>query len=95
MKRFTRAFWESAEAFSFAHAETVYYGHIGTDCYLRFYDTRPIGRDVLSLAKDKKYTVRLIDTWNMTIETIAEGVSGEFRVDLPGRENMAVLALAE
>lgn len=95
MQRFARAFLTSPDASSFAHSQTTYYGHIGTDCYLRFYDTRPIARDVLPLPEDRKYTVKLIDTWNMTIETIAEGVSGEYRVSLPGRENMALLAIAE
>ena len=95
-KRLIYAFLNSGEdASGFAHAETVYYAHIGTDCYLRFYDTRPIARDTLTLPEDRKYTIRLIDTWNMTVETVAEGVSGTYVVRLPGRENMAVLALAE
>ena len=80
---------------SYAYSETAYYAHIGTDCFLRFYDTRPVARDTLRLPEDRKYTIQLIDTWNMTIETVAEGVSGTYVAQLPSRENMALLALAE
>ena len=83
------------DAESFAYAETAYYAHIGTDCYLHFYDTRPAARDTLRLPEDRKYTIQLIDTWNMTMETVAEGVSGTYVAQLPSRENMALLALAE
>ena len=83
------------DAESFAYAETAYYAHIGTDCYLHFYDTRPAARDTLRLPEDRKYTIQLIDTWNMTMETVAEGVSGTYVLQLPSRENMALLALAE
>ena len=83
------------DAESFAYSETAYYAHIGTDCYLHFYDTRPAARDTLQLPEDRKYTIQLIDTWNMTMETVAEGVSGTYVAQLPSRENMALLALAE
>lgn len=91
-----RAFLSSgSDAISYSHAETSYYAHIGTDCFLRFYDTRPIARDTLRLPEDRKYTIQLIDTWNMTIETVCTDAKGSFMVSLPGRENMAVLATAE
>ena len=39
--------------------------------------------------EESKFQVNVIDTWNMTIED--RGVfSGKFRVELPGREYMAV-----
>lgn len=93
--RLVYAFLESPDAESYAYSETGYYARIGTDCYLRFHDTRPVARDTILLPEDRKYTVQVIDTWNMTIETVATGVSGSYVVKLPGRENMAVLALAE
>ena len=38
---------------------------------------------------ESKFQVNVIDTWNMTIED--HGVfSGKFKVELPGREYMAV-----
>ena len=36
------------------------------------------------------YAVDVIDTWNMTIETLQGSLEGTFRVDLPGRQYMAV-----
>lgn len=83
------------DARSIAAAETAYYGHIGTDCYLRFHDTRPIAQDTFDLPTEKTYTVKVIDVWNMTVETVAAGVNGRYTVKLPGKENIAVLALAE
>ena len=93
--RLLRALVESPDAESYAYSETAYNAHIGTDCYLHFYDTRPIGQEHLTLPEDRTYTIQVIDTWNMTIETVAAGVSGTYVVKLPSRENMAVLALAE
>lgn len=95
-KRLICALWNSGEdAESFAHSEKAFAAHIGTDCYLRFYDTRPIARDTLRLPADKTYTITLIDTWNMTMEMVATGVSGTYLAHLPGREDMALLAIAE
>lgn len=94
-RRMVRALLESEYADSYANSEMGWYGHIGTDVYLRFHDTRPITRDTVELPEDKKYTIRVLDTWNMTDETVATGVSGKYTVKLPGRENMAVLIIAE
>lgn len=90
-----RALLESEDAESYAFNETVYNAHIGTDCYLHFYDTRPLAKEHLTLPEDRTYTIHLIDTWNMTIETVATGISGSYVLELPSRENMAMLALAE
>lgn len=37
-----------------------------------------------------RYTVELLDTWNMTVETLEGGYEGTFRIGLPGRTYMAV-----
>ncbi len=92
---FAQALAKSPDAESYAYSEIGWYGHIGTDVYLRFHDTRPITRDTLELPEDRTYTIRVLDIWNMTDETVAKGVSGRYTVKLPGRENMAVLAVAE
>ena len=34
--------------------------------------------------------VDVIDTWNMTVEKLSGVFSGEFRIDLPGRQHIAV-----
>jgi hypothetical protein len=36
------------------------------------------------------WEIDIIDTWNMTIETLPGTYSGRFRIDLPGRQFMAV-----
>lgn len=40
------------------------------------------------------YTVDVIDTWNMTVERLEGTYSGRFRLDLPGRQYMAVRLIA-
>lgn len=57
--------------------------------YLFYYGfMRPCVRNY-HLKEEKSYRVRVIDTWNMTIED--RGVyGGSFKIDLPGREYIAV-----
>jgi len=95
-RRMLQAFLESGENMADQRAsETVYNAHIGDEVFLRFYDTRPIARETLRLPEGRTYRIEVLDTWNMTRETAAVGVSGEYVVKLPGREDMAVLCVAE
>lgn len=59
------------------------------DYYLFYYSfMRPSFREYY-FDDESKFQVNVIDTWNMTIED--RGVfSGKFKVELPGREYMAV-----
>ncbi|TDX81290.1 uncharacterized protein DUF4038 [Rathayibacter sp. PhB151] len=50
---------------------------------------RPTYRRFL-LEPDVSYTVDVLDTWAMTIERLPGTYSGRFRIDLPGREYIAV-----
>ena len=52
-------------------------------------DQNRSGKD--ALPKDKAYKAELIDVWNMTREVIAENISGETRLKLPGRDNLVLL----
>ena len=70
-------------------------GRIGDICFLEYYDWRACARDTLRLPKERTYRVELIDTWNMTREVVREHASGDVVLELPGREYMAVLAVAE
>lgn len=79
----------------FIAAEYLYQGHCGEECYLYFYDTRTCAEDTVTLPESHTYRVELIDTWNMTRETLKEHVNGKVTIALPGREDMAVLAVAE
>ncbi|MHC6219004.1 DUF5605 domain-containing protein [Arthrobacter sp. MMS24-S77] len=38
----------------------------------------------------RRYEVDIIDTWNMTIETLPDAAEGRFRLELPGRQFIAV-----
>jgi hypothetical protein len=37
-----------------------------------------------------RFQIDVIDTWNMTIETLPGTFEGRFRIDLPGRQYIAV-----
>jgi len=44
-----------------------------------------------SLPKDGEYRVEAIDVWDMTRSTVYEGAGGEVRLQLPGKEGIAIL----
>ncbi len=67
-------------------------GHCGREIYLRYYGKECTSIGELFLPEDEKYRVEVIDTWEMTRQVAAEGVSGNIRMALPGKENMALLA---
>ena len=75
--------------------EYSYQGHCGDDAYLWYLDDQCAAVYSISLPENRKYRVDVMDTWNMTCETVFSGASGEVRVPLPGRRYMAILATAE
>ena len=96
IRRMIRAFIESGENLQDARdAECVWNGHIGEDVFLHFYDTRTLSRETLHLPEGRRYKLELLDTWNMTRDTIATDVTGEYVAELPGREDMALLITAQ
>lgn len=56
-------------------------------CYFSF--ARPRFR-IFRLPENLRYQIDVIDTWNMTITTLPGEYSGSVRVELPGRQYMAV-----
>lgn len=70
--------WDEVVGISRGGKYTIYY-------YSLF---RP-GFRTFSLTADQDYEVEIIDTWNMTIEK-AGIFQGKFRINLPGREYMAI-----
>ena len=63
------------------------------DAFLRYYDLQCRRTDTITLPEDRRYRVWVIDTWNMKRELVADEVSGSVEIELPGREDMAVLAM--
>ncbi|MEK3686983.1 DUF5605 domain-containing protein [Paenibacillus sp. FSL R10-2736] len=61
------------------------------DEYYLFYFgfNQPMFRD-FKLNPNIRYKVELLDTWNMTVETLEGSYEGNFRIGLPGRTYMAV-----
>ncbi|MDN3242192.1 DUF5605 domain-containing protein [Glycomyces tritici] len=47
------------------------------------------------LPEGRRWAVDVIDTWNMTVERVADHAEGTLRVSLPGREYMAIRIIAE
>jgi hypothetical protein len=72
--------------------EHHYTGQVGEDVLLYYFDTQCLARASITLPENQRYRVEIIDTWNMTRETVVENVSGNILVTMPGREYMAVLA---
>lgn len=65
-------------------------GGVEGEYMLHYYGfNRPSFRE-FELPSGAKYTVDIIDTWNMTIDRLEGTFEGRFRVELPGREYMAV-----
>ena len=65
--------------------ENTFLYYYGNDCHALV---------EINLPEDKKYQIEIIDAWNMTREKVMDGVSGNLKVKLPGREYIAVLAKA-
>jgi hypothetical protein len=64
-------------------------GVAGQQMLVYFGFNRPLFR-TFSLAGDESYEVDVIDTWNMTVETLPGTYTGSFTVPLPGRQYVAV-----
>ena len=72
-------------------SEHTWEAHCGEEAYLTYFDLQCYGEQTVNLPKDKQYKAELIDPWNMTREVIAEGISGDTRLTLLGRDNLALL----
>jgi hypothetical protein len=68
-------------------------GVAGRHAIAYFGFNRPSFRTV-SLPGSQRWTVDVVDTWNMTVTRLPGEHSGTFRVDLPGRQYMALRFIA-
>lgn len=65
-------------------------GSIGEGNYLFYFGfSQPTFR-TFKMREGEKYRVDIIDTWNMTITELSEIYSGEFRIDMPGKQYIAI-----
>ena len=71
--------------------ERAWESHCSEEAYLTYFDLQCYGEQTVKLPEDKLYRAELIDVWNMTREVIAESISGEIKLALPGRDNLALL----
>ena len=73
-------------------ADHAWEARCGEEAYLVYFDLQCCGEWTLRLPEDKTYRVDMIDTWEMTRETLLENARGTVKLRLPGREGMALLA---
>jgi Domain of unknown function (DUF5605) len=72
----------------------VPWGGVADRCLLAYFGFgRPRYRDIIR-RPGTRYTVDVIDTWNMTVERLPGFFEGAFRVPLPGRAYMALRLIA-
>ncbi|WP_422935782.1 DUF5605 domain-containing protein [Sinomonas sp. P47F7] len=70
--------WDAPSAGIRDEYELIYFG-FNQPTYRRFVKS-----------PEMAYVVDIIDTWNMTVETLPGTFSGRFRIELPGRQYIAV-----
>ncbi|MFE4544321.1 DUF5605 domain-containing protein [Arthrobacter sp. NPDC056727] len=70
--------WDAPSAGIKDQYELIYFG-FNQPTYRRF--VKP---------QDQAFEIDVIDTWNMTVETLPGTFSGRFRIELPGRQFVAV-----
>ena len=65
-------------------------GYSGEDYFLFYFGMHTPGSRNFNLPEETTFRVDVIDTWNMTIDTVAEKASGALKVRMPGRKFMAI-----
>lgn len=70
-------------------------GGVGDELLISYLGQTQPSRHLFVLSPHLSYTVDVIDTWEMTIRTVARGTRGRIDVPLPGRPHIAVRFTAE
>ncbi len=60
--------------------------------YLYYYGNSQQAKAMVTLPKDRKFRLEVIDAWNMTVTTVSGEFSGRAEIPLPGRPYVAVRA---
>ena len=85
-----------AERDKYLSVEFEFAGKTADDSAFLFYkDSQCCSAANIMLPQDGTYRIELLDTWEMTRETVMSGVSGMTRVMMPGKPYMAILAIRE
>lgn len=58
--------------------------------FIFYFGTHQPSARIYDLPEGNHYKVDLIDTWNMTIKTVAEHAAGQLRIEMPTRKFMAI-----
>lgn len=78
--------------FSFVDGCRKFQGHCGQDAYLFYYGRHCTAQAEILLPENGSYLVELLDVWEMTRRPLAQNVSGNVTLPLPGKEGIALLA---
>ena len=85
---------EPSDLVAFLSCEAEFMGHCGDEAFLQYFDLECKAYHEMVLPGDRTYRVEVLDTWEMTRTVVLERASGKVSIPLPGREGMAVLAVA-
>ncbi len=69
-----------------------YCGRIGKEVYLVYFGHHCNGTYTWLLPEDEKYEIDLVDMWDMTRTRVADNVCGSVKIEMPGKEGMALIA---
>lgn len=75
--------------------DAAFRGHIGERVFIQYLGIHCNSVLDWHLPENKSYKIEVIDIWEMTREEAMYGASGRFRIELPGKEGIAVLATQE
>lgn len=65
-------------------------GTVGEEYYIFYFSFNQPSFRTFNMPKENKYKVDIIDTWDMTINELEGTYSGEFRIDMPGKQYIAI-----
>lgn len=63
--------------------EHLWAAHCAEDAYLWYYGQQTAREQIIKLPPAHRYRVEVLDTWNMTRETLQTGVNGRVVLTLP------------
>lgn len=65
-------------------------GTVGEEYYIFYFGFYQPSFRTFSMPEGIKYKIDIIDTWNMTLNELEGTYSGEFKIDMPGKQYIAI-----